>query len=115
MTEHGDSAVSAVSPGDGTETRRSGTEETETLPAVSAASPETAAENDGDSGDGACGEGSAVETQEQPKRRNGAAAATAARVLKKRRRWAGELRAAGWTVTEPEQDQDRTPRVRWIQ
>ena len=28
-------------------------------------------------------------------------AAIAARVLTKRRRWAAELRAAGWTVVEP--------------
>lgn len=33
------------------------------------------------------------------------AKARAARTLMKRRRWAEELRAAGWTVKEPSDDQ----------
>jgi hypothetical protein len=41
---------------------------------------------------------------EAPERRNGhrdTSAANYARQLKKRRRWAEELRATGWTVIEP--------------
>lgn len=37
----------------------------------------------------------------EPNRRTGHAEATAVRVLKKRRRWADELRTAGWAVEEP--------------
>jgi hypothetical protein len=41
-------------------------------------------------------------TTEQPRRRNtDTTAATAARTLNKHRRWAEEMRAAGWTVEEP--------------
>jgi hypothetical protein len=39
--------------------------------------------------------------QRRPRGTSNTSAATAARVLKKRRRWAAELLAAGWTVLEP--------------
>ena len=65
-----------------------------------------------------------MDETEKPGRNRDTSSATRANILRKRRRWAEELRSAGWSVEEPPAEEERsseeqeggrsTPSVRWL-